>query len=286
MRSLIRGYRRTLQSDRRHPARASSRRAHRPQGRRRRQRRHPGVDRAAARPRRRRPAVPAGQGGARPRCSSEFVGRAEYDQPRRARRARPAPDAGQQRHLPRLAARRPGSTASHRDFYVRQLRDWKGSAVVETMIPAGMAALRRHVRRDAGPGPRPLRRPRRDRLLPRRQRRASTGRSPSSPRPTPTRTSATTPPSCTPWRRGGLKLPTSSAAVSCSRTGSSLATADALGNCLTAPSTCTLLTATSPLLSVSVPPERRHTGIVVKPAPRFSTMASKRAGMSRLGILE
>ena len=26
-----------------------------------------------------------------------------------------------------------------RDFYVRQLRDWKGSAVVETMIPATMA---------------------------------------------------------------------------------------------------------------------------------------------------
>ena len=34
-----------------------------------------------------------------------------------------------------------------------------------------------------------------------------------------------------------------------------------------------------------MPPERRHTGIVVKPAPRLSTMASKRAGMSRLGIL-
>jgi hypothetical protein len=27
-----------------------------------------------------------------------------------------------------------------RDFYVRQLRDWKGSAVVEEMVPRGMAA--------------------------------------------------------------------------------------------------------------------------------------------------
>ena len=47
------------------------------------------------------------------------------------------------------------------------------------------------------PGPRPLRRPRGDRRLPRRAATSSTGRSPSSPPPTRTRTSATTPR----WRR-------------------------------------------------------------------------------------
>jgi uncharacterized protein (DUF2252 family) len=33
-----------------------------------------------------------------------------------------------------------GVDGVRRDFYVRQLRDWKGSAVPETMVPAGMAA--------------------------------------------------------------------------------------------------------------------------------------------------
>ena len=41
-----------------------------------------------------------------------------------------------------------------RDFYVRQLRDWKGSAGVEGMSPAGMAVYG-GVRLDAGPGPCP-----------------------------------------------------------------------------------------------------------------------------------
>jgi Uncharacterized protein conserved in bacteria (DUF2252) len=34
----------------------------------------------------------------------------------------------------------PGVDGRPRDFYVRQLRDWKGSAEVETMIPEGMLA--------------------------------------------------------------------------------------------------------------------------------------------------
>jgi uncharacterized protein (DUF2252 family) len=34
-----------------------------------------------------------------------------------------------------------GIDGQQRDFYVRQLRDWKGSAVPETMIPRGMAAF-------------------------------------------------------------------------------------------------------------------------------------------------
>jgi uncharacterized protein (DUF2252 family) len=34
----------------------------------------------------------------------------------------------------------PGFDGAMRDFYVRQLRDWKGSADVETMVPEGMLA--------------------------------------------------------------------------------------------------------------------------------------------------
>ena len=47
---------------------------------------------------------------------------------RRARRAGPAADAGRERHLPRLDEGRAGRTAT---CYWRQLRDMKGSAVVE-----------------------------------------------------------------------------------------------------------------------------------------------------------
>ena len=57
-----------------------------------------------------------------------------------------------------------------RYFYWRQLRDMKGSAVVERMPAEAMTLLRGTVRVDPGPGPRPLRRPGRDRRLPRRRR--------------------------------------------------------------------------------------------------------------------
>ena len=67
--------------------------------------RDPRVDRAAARPRRPGPAVPADEGGRG--VGAGGVPRPErVFKPRRARRHRPAPDAGHQRHLPRLAARR------------------------------------------------------------------------------------------------------------------------------------------------------------------------------------
>jgi uncharacterized protein (DUF2252 family) len=36
--------------------------------------------------------------------------------------------------------RTPGLDGEQRDFYVRQLRDWKGSAEIETMLPEGMLA--------------------------------------------------------------------------------------------------------------------------------------------------
>ena len=74
---LIRALPRTLQTDRRRPARAVPLRRHGPQGRRRRQRRHPLLDRAAARPRRERPAVPAGQGGAAVGARA-YVGTSRY----------------------------------------------------------------------------------------------------------------------------------------------------------------------------------------------------------------
>ena len=63
-------------------------------------------------------------------------------QSRRAGRQRTASDAGLERHLPRLAARRVRADAG-RDFYGRQLKDWKGSAEIEQMVPKGMAAYGR-----------------------------------------------------------------------------------------------------------------------------------------------
>jgi hypothetical protein len=36
-----------------------------------------------------------------------------------------------------------GLDGKSRDFYVRQLKDWKGSAVIEQMVPEGMAAYGR-----------------------------------------------------------------------------------------------------------------------------------------------
>ena len=62
-RGVIRGYRRTLQGDRKQSARALSLRARGAQGRRCRQRRHARVDHPDARPRQRGSAVPAAQAG-------------------------------------------------------------------------------------------------------------------------------------------------------------------------------------------------------------------------------
>ena len=56
-----------------------------------------------------------------------------------------------------------------RDFYVRQLRDWKGSADVDTMRTSQMTFYAR-LFSDARPCPRPLRRPDRHRLLPGQER--------------------------------------------------------------------------------------------------------------------
>ena len=82
-----------------------------------------------------------------------------------------------------------------RDYYVRQLQDWKGSVDVENAIPRRHGGLRRHVRQRAGPGARPLGRPHRHRVLSRQQPVLREGARPASPSAMPTRTSATTRPS-------------------------------------------------------------------------------------------
>ena len=113
-------------------------------------------------------------------------------QPRPARGRGPAADAGRQRHHARLG---PGRRARR-----RRARLLRPPAVgpeglgdrSSCMDPTAHGDLRPALRLDAGPRPRPLGRPRRDRRLPGRGRRPSTGRWPTSPRPTPTRTSATT----------------------------------------------------------------------------------------------
>ena len=98
-----------------------------------------------------------------------------------------------------------GLDGGDRDFYIRQLRDWKGSADIETMVPEGMKHLRPAVRLDAGSRARPLRRPRSPSPPTSAGTRASTGRSPTSPARTPTRTSATTPHSVRPSPTAGSR---------------------------------------------------------------------------------
>ena len=51
----------------------------------------------------------------------------------------------------------PGPDKVDRDFYVRQLKDWKFSAPIELARSLGPAGLRRPVRVGPGPGARPLR---------------------------------------------------------------------------------------------------------------------------------
>ena len=55
-----------------------------------------------------------------------------------------------------------------RDFYGRQLKDWKGSAEIDA-APAGDEHLRQAVRLDPRARPRPHRRSRRDCVLPRQR---------------------------------------------------------------------------------------------------------------------
>ncbi len=141
IRGLLNRYRRTLPNDRRALLRPVRVRRPGAQGGRGGQRRDPLLDRADARSRRDRPAVPAGQGGRglRPEavCACGDAAAVHAEERRGTGGRRPAADAGRERHLPRL-----GTASGHRrparDFYVRQLRDMKGSAEVERMDPTGM----------------------------------------------------------------------------------------------------------------------------------------------------
>jgi hypothetical protein len=59
-----------------------------------------------------------------------------------------------------------GIDSAERDFYIRQLRDWKGSFEIEEMGASRSLLVRRPLRVDPRPGPRPVRGPHRDRGLP------------------------------------------------------------------------------------------------------------------------
>ena len=87
---------------------------------------------------------------------ADYCGRSEYDN--QGQRV----VAGQ--HLMQASSdiflgwqRTTGPDGVERDFYVRQLRDWKLSVPIEQMAPAGHGDLRGPVRLDPGPRPRPLR---------------------------------------------------------------------------------------------------------------------------------
>ena len=84
-----------------------------------------------------------------------------------------------------------GLDGQARDFYVRQLRDWKGSAEVDQMVPKGMAAVRPAVRVDSGSRPRAQRGPRSRSPPTSGAARASTARSSTSLPPMPNRINVT-----------------------------------------------------------------------------------------------
>ena len=100
-----------------------------------------------------------------------------------------------------------------RDFYVRQLKDWKFSVPIEMMLPEGMTlyarlcgwtlARRTPVPATASPWPPTS-----------AARTSSTRPSPTSPKPTPTRTNSTTPPSRPPSKMAGPKPPPKSKSLS------------------------------------------------------------------------
>ena len=149
-----------------------------------------------------RPAVPAGQGGGRRRCWRSSSG------PASTTTAGSGSSSGQ-RLMQAVSdiflgwVRVEVSTGSAR-LLPAPAAGLEGIGRGRDDGPGRDAGLRRALRLDAGPRPRPLRRPHRDRGLPRRRRRLRRGRRASSPRPTPTRTSATTRRWWTRSRRGRI----------------------------------------------------------------------------------
>ena len=166
-------------------------RGHGAQGRRRRERRHAGLGLPARRPRAAatrsccRPRRPS------PRCSSPISGASEFENHgERVVRGQRMSQAASDIFL--SWQRSEGLDGEEHDFYVRQLWDWKASADLARMDADRPSCLHAGLWLVAGPNPRPLWRPPRDRRLPRRRSGHSTGPSPASPPPTPTRTSSTT----------------------------------------------------------------------------------------------
>ena len=187
---IVADYRRTLESDRQFLIARYRVVDMAQQGGRRRQRGHALLGRPAARPRRLRPAVPPGQGGGA--VGTGGVRRRHAVSEPGAARGRRASGSCRRPATSSSAGTGPGSRPGH-DYYVRQLRDWKFSLAVEEMDPdtmrtyaqlCGQTLARAHARSG-------------DRIaiggLPRQVATPSTGPWPSSPPPTPTRTSATTP---------------------------------------------------------------------------------------------
>ena len=85
-----------------------------------------------------------------------YVGDEHVPEPRPAGRRGSAPDA-----VGRATSSSGGSApttrpATTRDFYVRQLWDGKMSAQIDVMEPEVLEVVRRDLRVDAGPGPRPV----------------------------------------------------------------------------------------------------------------------------------
>ena len=105
----------------------------------------------------------------RPQASvlEPFLGKSKLRQPRPARRRGPAADAGRQRHLARLDHGRPGSTASSATSTSASCGTARAPRSSTRWSLDALAAYARDLRLDAGPRARPLRRPRRDRRLPR-----------------------------------------------------------------------------------------------------------------------
>ena len=104
--------------------------------------------------------------------------------------------------------RQAGFDGIERDFYIRQLHDWKGSADVDTMNTKAATLYARRVRRDARAGARTCGRSGRHRRLPGPERSIRPCDRRSSRATTPTRTTATTPRSSTPCSRVGSRRPT------------------------------------------------------------------------------
>ena len=127
---------------------------------------------------------------------------------RRAGRQRPAPDAGRQRHLPRLDCRSTRDRRGEARLLRPPAEGLEGIGRDRADGPAGHAAVRAHVRLDAGPRPRPLAATGSRSAPTWVPATPSTGPSPSSPRPTPTRTNGTTRRSPMPIASGRIEAKT------------------------------------------------------------------------------